>query len=415
MKAIIVTIGDEILLGQILDTNSRYAASALARLGIETVKMLSVSDKPQEIRAAADAALQQADLVIFTGGLGPTKDDLTKKTLADYFGTGLVFNEDAYGWVKEFVSHYPNGHMNEYNKNQALLPEKCTLLRNRKGTASGMWFERAGKVLVSLPGVPFEAEYLIKEEVLPRLEKRLAGDLLKYKMLTVYDVPESDLAMSLRAFEDGLPEGVALAYLPSPGFVRLRLTAKGTAVQKLDACWNALTGALQGKRFTPAESGAPEDVFAREIAALGVTVATAESCTGGNVAHLITSVAGASRYFSGGVVSYANEVKMRVLGVRAEDLQQYGAVSEQVAIAMAEGCRRVCGSDLALSITGVAGPDKDDRDNPVGTVYMALSAQDGTVCRLVDLTRGRGRGHIRHLAATHAFDMIRRKLLDLPM
>lgn len=381
MKAIIVTIGDEILLGQILDTNSRYAASALAWLGIETVKMLSVSDKPQEIRAAADSALQQADLVIFTGGLGPTKDDLTKKTLADYFGTRLVFNEEAYGWVKEFVSHYPNGHMNEYNKNQALLPEKCTLLRNRKGTASGMWFEREGKVLVSLPGVPFEAEYLIKEEVLPRLEKRLEGDLLKYKMLTVYDVPESDLAMSLRAFEDGLPEGVALAYLPSPGFVRLRLTAKGRAVQKLDACWNALTEALQGKRFTPAESGAPEDVFAREIAALGITVATAESCTGGNVAHLITSVAGASRYFLGGVVSYANEVKMRVLGVRAEDLQQYGAVSEAVALQMARGVRELTGADWAVSTTGVAGPDGGTPQKPVGTVWIGIAGPQGARAR----------------------------------
>ena len=377
MKAIIVTIGDEILLGQILDTNSRYAASALARLGIETVKMLSVSDKPQEIRAAADAALQQADLVIFTGGLGPTKDDLTKKTLADYFGTRLVFNDEAYGWVREFVSHYPNGHMNEYNKNQALLPEKCTLLRNRKGTASGMWFERAGKVLVSLPGVPFEAEYLIKEEVLPRLEKRLAGDLLKYKMLTVYDVPESDLAMSLRAFEDGLPEGVALAYLPSPGFVRLRLTAKGAAVQQLDACWAALTAALQGKRFTPAESGAPEEAFAREIAALGVTVAAAESCTGGNVAHLITAVPGSSRYFLGGVVSYANNVKVRTLGVRAEDLQKYGAVSEPVALQMAQGVRELTGADFAVSTTGVAGPDGGTPQKPVGTVWIAVAGPKG--------------------------------------
>ena len=271
--------------------------------------------------------------------------------------------------------------MNEYNKNQALLPEKCTLLRNRKGTASGMWFERAGKVLVSLPGVPFEAEYLIKEEVLPRLEKRLAGDLLKYKMLTVYDVPESDLAMSLRAFEDGLPEGVALAYLPSPGFVRLRLTAKGTAVQKLDACWNALTEALQGKRFTPAESGAAEDVFAREIAALGVTVATAESCTGGNVAHLITSVAGASRYFLGGVVSYANEVKMRVLGVRAEDLQQYGAVSEAVALQMARGVRELTGADWAVSTTGVAGPDGGTPQKPVGTVWIGVAGAQGAKAR----------------------------------
>ena len=377
MKAIIVTIGDEILLGQILDTNSRYAAAALARLGIETVKMLSVSDTPAQIRAAADDALSAADVVIFTGGLGPTRDDLTKKTLAEYFGTRLVFNEQAYTWVEQFVSHYPKGSMNEYNKNQAMLPEKCTLLRNRKGTACGMWFERDGKVLVSLPGVPFEAEYLIKEEVAPRLEKRLAGDLLKYKMLTVYDVPESDLAMSLQHFENRLPSGMALAYLPSAGFVRLRLTAKAQAVKKLEACWQALLKALQGRRFTLAEHGAVEDIFAREIAALGVTVATAESCTGGNVAHLITAAAGASRYFLGGVVAYANEVKEHVLGVRAEDLQKYGAVSECVALQMACGVRERMGADFAVSTTGIAGPDGGTAEKPVGTVWIAVAGPQG--------------------------------------
>lgn len=378
MKATIITIGDEILLGQILDTNSRFAAAALACLGIETVRMCSVSDKPAEIRAAADAALKEADVVIVTGGLGPTKDDLTKKTLADYFGTRLVFNEQAYRWVEEFLAHYPRAVMNEYNKSQAFLPEKCTVLRNRKGTASGMWFERAGKVLVSLPGVPFEAEYLLKEEVVPRLEKRLAGDLIKYKMLTVFDVPEAELAMSLQSYEETLPQGLGLAYLPSPGFVRLRLTAKGVqAGGKLAEFWIALKEALSGKNYSEAENGAPEDSFAANMAALGVTVATAESCTGGNVARLITAVPGASNYFLGGVVSYSNEVKVNVLGVSAADLTKYGAVSEVVALQMAEGARKLTGADYAVSTTGVAGPDGGTPQKPVGTVWIAVAGPEG--------------------------------------
>ena len=381
MKAIIVTIGDEILLGQILDTNSRFVAAALAQLGIETVQMLSVADTPQQIHCAADTALKQADIVIMTGGLGPTKDDLTKKTLADYFGTRLLFNEQAYKWVEEFVSHYPKGSMNLYNKNQALLPQECVLLRNRKGTACGMWFEKNGRVLVSLPGVPFEAEHLLKEEVIPRLEKRLAGDLLSYKMLTVFEVPESELAMSLADYEESLPAGIGLAYLPSPGFVRLRLTAKGKAKEQLAQYWTNLKQALTGKRFTESIHGAPEEVFAEKIARLGVMVATAESCTGGNIAHMITAVAGASRYFLGGVVSYANEVKINVLGVNAEDLEKYGAVSEPVALQMAQGVRKLTGADFAVATTGVAGPDGGSAEKPVGTVWIAVAGPQGAAAQ----------------------------------
>lgn len=380
MKAIIITIGDEILLGQILDTNSRFAARELARLGVETLRMESVSDKPEEIRRAADAALKDADLVIVTGGLGPTKDDLTKKTLADYFGTRLVFHEQAYRWVEEFLSHYPQGSMNEYNREQAVLPENCVILHNRKGTAGGMWFERDGKTLVSLPGVPFEAEHLIKDEVIPRVEKRLGGDLVRYKMLTVFDVAEAELALSLRDYEERLPEGVGLAYLPSPGYVRLRLTAKGAA-QTLEEFWAELKKALAGRRYTESEQGAPEADFVRKIAACGVRVATAESCTGGNIARLITSVPGASGYFLGGVVAYANEIKTNALGVSSEDLQRYGAVSEAVAKQMAAGVRKLTGADYAVSTTGVAGPDGGTKDKPVGTVWIGVAGPQGAVAK----------------------------------
>ena len=377
MKACIITIGDEILLGQILDTNSRFAAAALARIGVDTVRMESISDVPQVIRAAVDRALQGADFVLITGGLGPTKDDVTKKTLAEYFHTPLVFNEQAYRWVQEVLASYPRASLNEYNKSQALLPQDCTVLHNQKGTASGMWFEREGKIVVSLPGVPFEMEHLLLDEVLPRLQKHLGTDLVQYKMLTVFDVPEAELALSLREFEENLPAQIGLAYLPSPGYVRLRLTAK-TADAPLEKHWNDLKQALSGRRFaeTGEENGAL--YWVRQLAACGVTVAPAESCTGGAIAQLITSVPGASDYFLGSVVSYANEVKMHVLGVREADLKKYGAVSEAVALQMAQGARRVTGAQWAVATTGVAGPGGGTAQKPVGTVWIAVAGPEST-------------------------------------
>ena len=370
MKAYIITIGDEILLGQILDTNSRYAAEALARIGIDTVGMQSISDDTKAIRQAIEQAFQQADVVVVTGGLGPTKDDITKKTLADFFGTKLVFNEKAYTWVEDVLKSYGRPQMNEYNKSQAWLPENCLALHNQKGTASGMWFEKDGKILISLPGVPFEMEHLLIDEVMPRLKKCLAGNLVHYNMLTVFDVPESELAMELRSFEEQLPPELKLAYLPAPGFVRLRLTTKGAA--PLEEQWNKLKTVLAGKRITE-NAEKPENYFAQEIAKRGITLATAESCTGGNIAHLITQVPGASAYFLGGIISYANEVKKHVLGVSAEDLEKYGAVSEPVAVQMALGARQITGADWAVSTTGIAGPDGGTPQKPVGTVWIGIA------------------------------------------
>lgn len=405
MKAFIITIGDEILLGQILDTNSRFISRALARLGVETLQMRSVSDEPAAIAQAVAEAMAVAQLVLVTGGLGPTKDDLTKKTLADYFGTQLKFNAQAYEWVKEFLSHYPHAEMNEYNKSQAFLPESCTVLHNCKGTASGMWFEKDGRILVSLPGVPFEAEDLMEKEVLPRLERYLGDDLVRYKMLTVFNVPEAALAMDLRAYEEILPAGLGLAYLPSPGYVRLRLTAKGArAGEELDASWAALKKALTGKRFAEGEKTSPEEIFAPRIAALGVTVAAAESCTGGNIARLITAAAGASRYFLGSVTAYANEVKTRVLGVRAEDIATYGAVSETVARQMAEGVRALTGADWAVATTGVAGPDGGTAEKPVGTVWIAVAGPQGTRAELFHFSATRERNIAK--ASAKALEML---------
>lgn len=380
MNAIIITIGDEILLGQILDTNSRYIASGLTGLGVEVVEMLSVPDKREEIYETVDYAMQEADLIIVTGGLGPTKDDVTKKVLAEYFGSRLVMNEEAMGWLKELLGGRGIA-LNENNRSQAILPDNCRILRNYKGTASGMWFERGWKSLISLPGVPFEMEHLMQTYVLPDLKVKYPHLQLKFRMLKVYDIPESELAQRLEGWENALPDGLQLAYLPSPGWVRLRLTAKGEAVKRLGEYYEGLKTVLNGLNYTEGEEGALEKQFGEILRDKGVTISTAESCTGGYIAHLITSVAGSSAYFKGSVVSYADEVKIKVLGVNPSDIEARGVVSETVVIQMAEGVRKLLGTDYAVSTSGIAGPDGGTPEKPVGTVWIGVATPDKTFAR----------------------------------
>ena len=397
MKAVIITIGDEILLGQFLDTNSRFMARELTKLGAETIELRSVADERNAIVRAINDATLRADVILLTGGLGPTKDDLTKKVLAEYFDCPLVRNEQVYHWLEEMFADIPS-RLNKYNVSQALLPEKCTPLRNLKGTASGMWFERKNKVLVSLPGVPFEMEYLMHYEVLPRLKEKFTNMLLRYKMITVFDVPESEIALQLANFEEQLPDHMSLAYLPSEGYVRLRLTAKGPAVEQLETQYEQLLNALQNLPYQPSSEGDSREDLMRRLKNAGVTVACAESCTGGNIAHMITSLPGVSSFFLGGVVAYANAVKTQVLGVNAQDLEQYGAVSEPVARQMAQGVRKLLGSQYAVSTTGIAGPDGGTKEKPVGTVWMAVAGPQGTIAEkmLISHTRERniGRGSV---------------------
>ena len=380
MNAIIITIGDEILLGQILDTNSRYIASGLTGLGVEVVEMLSVPDKREEIYETVDYAMQKADLIIVTGGLGPTKDDVTKKVLAEYFGSRLVMNEEAMGWLKELLGGRGIA-LNENNRSQAILPDNCRILRNYKGTASGMWFERGWKSLISLPGVPFEMEHLMQTYVLPDLKVKYPHLQLKFRMLKVYDIPESELAQRLEGWENALPDGLQLAYLPSPGWVRLRLTAKGEAVKRLGEYYEGLKTVLNGLNYMEGEEGALEKQFGEIFRDKGVTISTAESCTGGYIAHLITSVAGSSAYFKGSVVSYVDEVKIKVLGVNPSDIEARGVVSETVVIQMAEGVRKLLGTDYAVSTSGIAGPDGGTLEKPVGTVWIGVATPDKTFAR----------------------------------
>lgn len=380
MNAIIITIGDEILLGQILDTNSKYIAASLTELGVEVVEMLSIPDKREEIYETVDYAMQEADLIIVTGGLGPTKDDMTKKVLAEYFGSRLVMNEEVMGWLKDLLGGRGIA-LNENNRSQAILPDNCRVLRNYKGTASGMWFERGWKSLISLPGVPFEMEHLMETYVIPDLKVKYPHLQLKFRMLKVYDIPESELAQRLDEWEDALPDGLQLAYLPSPGFVKLRLTAKGESVKRLPEYYESLKAALSGLSYTEGEEGALEKLFGQTFLDKGVTISTAESCTGGYIAHLITSVPGSSGYFKGSVVSYANEVKIKVLGVNPADIEREGVVSETVVIQMAAGVKKLLGTDYAVSTSGIAGPDGGTPEKPVGTVWIGVATPDKTFAR----------------------------------
>lgn len=379
MNAIIITIGDEILMGQILDTNSQYMARRLTEIGVEVIEELSIPDKREEIYETVDYAMQEADLILVTGGLGPTKDDVTKKVLAEYFGSHLVFHPQAMEWLEELLRNR-NLPMNENNKSQAYLPDNCRILRNFKGTASGMWFERGWKSLISMPGVPFEMEHLVDTYVIPDLKAKYPHLQLEYRMLKVYDIPESQLAQHLENWEDQLKEGLKLAYLPSPGLVRLRITAKGEGVKHLDAVYESLKVVLAGMRYTEGED-ALEKQTGNVLRKKGMTLATAESCTGGEIAHLLTSIPGSSDYFKGAVVAYANEVKINVLGVKAEDIEQEGAVSEPVVLQMAEGVKKLLGTDYAVSTSGVAGPDGGTNDKPVGTVWIGVATPKGSFAR----------------------------------
>ena len=379
MNAIIITIGDEILMGQILDTNAQYIARRLTEIGVEVVEELSIPDKREEIYETVDYAMQEADLILVTGGLGPTKDDVTKKVLAEYFGSRLVFNPQAMKWLEELLRNR-NLPMNENNKSQAFLPDNCRILRNLKGTASGMWFEKGWKSLISMPGVPFEMEHLMDTYVIPDLKAKYPHLQLEYRMLKVYDVPESQLAQHLETWENVLEDGLKLAYLPSPGWVKLRITAKGEAVKHLEDTYESLKKMLEGMRYVEGE-----DVLEKQIGDMlrrkGVTIATAESCTGGEIAHMITSVPGSSTYFKGSVVAYANEVKVNVLGVQATDLEREGAVSETVVLQMAEGVKKLMHTDYAVSTSGVAGPDGGTPEKPVGTVWIGVATPDKTFVR----------------------------------
>lgn len=410
MKSTIITIGDEILIGQILDTNSRYISQALNRLGVIVAERTSIGDSAEQIVETLDRALAATDIVIITGGLGPTKDDITKHTLTRYFGSELVYNEQVGDFVRELLSRRGIA-FNDLNRGQAMVPACCTVLHNAHGTAPGMWFERDGKVVVSLPGVPFEMVHLIDDIVVPMLRERFALKAIVHRTMITSGIAESILAERIAAWEDALPEVLHLAYLPAPNIVRLRLSAyevDGESVAAMiDEQFERLK-AIIPEAIVGFEDATVEQLVHNTLIAQGKTLSVAESCTGGNVAAKFTAMAGASAYFHAGVVSYSNEAKIDILGVSAEDLARYGAVSEAVAMQMAVGVRRAGQSDYGISTTGIAGPSGGSAEKSVGTVWIGISTPERTFAVMKNC--GTDRGQIIQRATAYAIKMLYEEL-----
>ena len=375
MNVEIIVIGDELLIGQVTDTNSGWIARELNHIGWEVTEITTVRDRSWEITDALNSSFGRVDVVLMTGGLGPTKDDITKQTLCDYFGGKLVFDESVFANV-EAIFRRRKLTMNDSTRNQAYVPNMCTVIQNPVGTAPVMWFERNGKVLVSMPGVPTEMKTVMKEVVISRLREYFQDhSSILHRTCLVKDFTESRLSETLSDFEAQLPACIKLAYLPTPGVIRLRLTARGdeeSYLQKIiDDEFFKLRTILGSHLFCGSDTtlaGALGSILAER----GETLATAESCTGGNIAHEITRIAGSSVYFKGSVVAYSNEVKTRVLNVSSEILSGFGAVSRETVLQMVSGVQRLLSSDCAIATSGIAGPGGGSVEKPVGTVWIAV-------------------------------------------
>ena len=410
MNASIITIGDEILIGQIVDTNSVSIARHLNDAGIVVREKVSIGDDRSAIVETLRRSLAASQVVILTGGLGPTKDDITKKTLAEMFGSRLVNDPVVAAHVERMLTERGIA-FNELNRSQALVPACCTVLFNAHGTAPGMWFEDEGRVVVSLPGVPFEMEHLMQDEVMPRLKDRFALKQIVHRTLITSGLAESMLAERIETWETALPPYLKLAYLPNPGAVRLRLSAyevEGESVsQEIERQFAALR-TLIPEHIVGFETATLQELVHNLLTERGQTLATAESCTGGTIAARFTAMPGASAYFRCGVVSYSNEAKIDLLGVDPATLERFGAVSEQVARQMAEGVRRAAGSDYAVATTGIAGPAGGSAGKPVGTVWIAVAGPRGTVAVLKQC--GTDRGQIIDRASSQAIALLREQL-----
>ncbi|MEA4840385.1 MAG: competence/damage-inducible protein A [Bacteroidales bacterium] len=403
----IITIGDEILIGQIVDTNSAWMAKELNKDGFRIVQITTVPDNESCIMEAVDMAFKRADIILVTGGLGPTKDDITKQTLCKYFHTRMVFNQEVIDNINELFADRPNV-LNELTYGQANVPESAIIIQNKRGTAPVTWFDKNNKILVSMPGVPSEMMWIMSNEIMPRLKAHFSTPALMHQTVLVYGIPESSLAIKLTDWENALPAFIRLAYLPKPGLVKLRMTGflpdkdqlKDIIGQELVKLRQILGTAIL------AEEDAPEEVIIGKLLKdKGLQLSTAESCTGGNIAHMITSVAGSSAYFKGSVVAYSNEVKEKVLGVSPATIDEFGAVSQEVVEQMAKGVLKQLNADVAVSVSGIAGPDGGTEEKPVGTVWICVCTQTDMISRRFQF------GHLRNInisrATLSAFAMIK--------
>ena len=389
MFAEIITIGDELLIGQVTDTNSAWMGRELNKAGIEVIRVVSVRDRAEEITEAVDDAMKRVDIVLVTGGLGPTKDDITKQTLCTYFGTELVFSEEVENVKRVLAGRIP---MNALNRSQAMVPKDCIVINNRVGSASVSWFERDDKVLVSMPGVPQEMTTVMSEEIIPRLREKFDTDIIIHKTFTVKNYPESVLAEKLESWEVALPECIKLAYLPKPGIIRLRLTGRGKQKEEVRMLMDMEAGKLEellGDDIFDEDDTPLEILVGNLLKKKNLTVSTAESCTGGSIAARLTSIPGSSEYFKGAVVAYSNEIKEALLHVSTKTLEKRGAVSEETVVEMVKGAMETLKTDCAVSTSGIAGPGGGTREKPVGTVWIAAAYKNEIRTMKQETDRGR--------------------------
>ncbi|MGB0403996.1 MAG: competence/damage-inducible protein A [Salibacteraceae bacterium] len=412
MNVEIITIGDELLIGQITDTNSAWMGKILHDHGYSVVQISSISDEETHIKNALKEAEQRADIILITGGLGPTKDDITKITLANYFGDEMIFHKNVYDHVKSLFD-IRNIPMPEINSQQANLPSRCISLKNAKGTAPGMWFNENGKVYVSMPGVPYEMKYLMQNEVIPKLNKKFSRQEFIYKTVLTQGIGESSLMELIGNWEsDLLSNNLKLAWLPSAGQVRLRISTKGADRLALESHIDSYVTKLKTiipDYYVGDDSEAIELIIGNMLRDKKWTVGTAESCTGGYLAHLLSQHSGSSDFFEGSVVSYSNRVKESVLGVSWHSLKEFGAVSKQVVEEMAVGAKRHLGTDCAISTSGIAGPTGGSKDKPVGTIWIAVATPNGVFSEKFRFGTDRQKNIIR--ASQSALRMLQKEML----
>lgn len=410
IKAEIITIGDEILYGQITDTNTQWISAELDKIGIKTVRKSSVGDTKEAILSILAEAQSRADMVLITGGLGPTKDDITKKTMCTYFGSSLEINQEALAEVTAFFAKRGR-ELTGLNLGQAEIPTNATYIRNSYGTAPAMWFEHDNTVFVSMPGVPFEMKGIMKDTILPKLQAHFKTPFIYHKVIRTIGIGESFLAEMIETWEDALPEHIGLAYLPSMGNVKLRLTGVGEneaqVAAEVEAQFQLVLPTIQEFVYGFGDDEI-EQVVGRLLKEKGLTVAVAESCTGGYLAHQFTKVAGSSAYFLGGVLAYSNDVKINSLGVTESTLAQFGAVSEETIIEMAQNVRTLCKASIGLATSGIAGPDGGSDEKPVGTIWIAMATETEVITKKLQL--GGSREQNIHLTAVNLLNLVRKKL-----
>lgn len=413
MKAAIITIGDEILIGQIVDTNSAFIAKSFDLIGVQTHEIISISDDKTHILDTFAKYQNKVDFVLITGGLGPTKDDITKKTFCDYFEDELIVDTKVEIHVIELIERVMNRPASQINKDQALVPSKCIVLHNQVGTAPGMWMKKGNTVFVSLPGVPYEMKYLIENEIIPKIVKEYERPYIIHKTILTYGQGESLVAERIENWENNLPDFIKLAYLPSPGRVRLRLSARGIDKELLEKTIEANVTSLSqiiGDIIVGFEDAATiETVVGQLLKQQNRTISTAESCTGGKIAQVLTSVTGASKYFKGSVVSYATETKIEILGLSEELIQTQSVVSAAVAKQMAINIKKMMKTDYAIATTGNAGPTKDDADADVGTVFIALATPNDVIVE--EFNFGQPREKVIDRTVVQSLQMLRKEIL----